>query len=501
MRYFLSALLLALSWPAHADLVLPIRINYTADFFNLASVPSQVVSSSTFTVQAIAENINTAAPSSAPLITDASGATYTMAATTLTYPGTATSSVSVWSYAVTLLADQLNTITVRSGINTLSIPVTHKTALGTVTVTNSTDLVTAAQAALVAPGATNTNIIVIDYDEPDLGTVLNNFGNGITNVRTTWLTLRPGTGRSVTIATNGTDALFRTKADWLNYDGITYGSDTSDGSTGQIYVESTHNIWLSNFTQRGKYKYTWAKITPMTAAWAAYVRWSVGDTSKIYFTDCAWDGTASNAAVAGATLARDLTFNSHRGDIVNPGTNNNVFLNAYATDIFPARNAADTDYIHNDGVQTAGTITNFSYKGLKITSPNIAADIQPFLLDRASTPNYSLLLIDTINITGASSTLNAQMAGVIANSRISNMTFTAQTQTVRQDFVDPNGAFTPTNVRVQDFSVGTVVHYPSGGGSTVWNMASCADDNDCSSEMNAVPALSGATFARMRVNQ
>lgn len=475
-----------------------------ADFFQLAIVPNQTVNTATFEVQAIAENINPTTFPSAPQVVDGSGTSHAMALKTLKWPGTVDDSVSIYAAVIPLVVDQTNSIKVVSGTKEISFSIKHKSTLSVLSATNATALVTHIKTAMTDP---SIDVVEIDYDELDLGTAIHdagrNSGTNIVSTRTTWLTVRPATTRTVTWVRNtGVAAAARPMVDFLHLDQVTFGSDTSDGAAGQFHIEAGKNAWLSNVKFLGKYKSNWPKATPMTPVnYVADVRVLISEGQKVYFTDCLWDGTASTSATIAVQLARDLRFNSHRGDINNFGK---VFLNAIAQDMTPVRNAANNDYLHNDGFQifgNAGT-SDLIFKGLKITSPNIAADLQPFLLDRTYTPNYSGILMDSVTIAGAGTTLKAQLAGTISNSRISNFSFPGQSVTLRQDFADPNGAFSPSNVHIHNFDIKAVEYIPATGTGTTYSIANAniANPADISNELNAIPGLSGAIFSNMKLN-
>ena len=466
----------------------------TADFFHLVIVPDQTVTAATFEVQVIAENINLATPlPTAPVVIDDSGNSHTMAPKTLQWPGTATNSVSIWAVTIPLSSNKVNAINVVSGTKKISFSVQHKTSLNIVTTPNSAALIAAVKAAMTDP---TIDVVEANYSEASLGTTLNNVGNGITSTRTTWLTVRPAAGQTATIVADSGAALVRPMVDYLNLDGVTYGSDTSDGGGGQLYTELNKHVWLSNIQFRAKYKVTWPLATPITANYLAYVRDVGTEGQKTYYTGCLWDGTASTVATAYAVLARDLQFNSHRGDINNFGK---VILNVMAQDIETVRNFPNTDVLHNDGFQIFGNVQTsvLAFKGLRITSPTIAANIQPFLFDSTFTPNYSNILVDSFTIVGGANLLNAIFAGAISNSRISNISIPTQSVTLRQDLVGPSAAFSPTNVAIQNFFVKSVQYFPASGGGTTFSIANgnIANPADISPELIATGTLSGATFS------
>jgi hypothetical protein len=475
----------------------PPTVITTADFFHLAVVPDQTVTSATFEVQLIAENINPTTPPSAPQVTDHAGVTHVATLKTLKWPGTAVDSVAVYSAIIPLTANTNNNIQAVSGTKVISFSIRHKAALNSLTATNAGELRTH---ILTGNTDATVDVVEIDYNEPDLGGAIDNVNAANTaSTRTTWLTIRPAVGRVVSWDRNHpgiNNTSRRPKVNFLKFNGIVIGSDTADGGGYQVYVENNHRIWMDGVEFRAKYKRTWLKTTPVSEDSIADVRVVPGVGIKAYFTDCLWDGTATTVATSYVQLARDLRFNSHRGDYNNFGT---VFLNAIAEDAQPARNKADTDDLHNDGFQIWGPVSSVVFKGLRVTSPNVPAELQPFLLDRTFTPNYSYVLLDAILVEGAAaSSLKAQLAGVIANSRVSNLSFPAQSMTIRQDFGGASEAFAPTNVQVRNLSTDKVEYlsptHPAG------SQTLDAAAPDVSSTLNAIPGLSGATFTAIQLN-
>jgi ribosomal protein L7Ae-like RNA K-turn-binding protein len=474
-----------------------------ADFFQLAIVPNQTVSASTFEVQAIAElfnpNAGTLVP---PSVIDGSGNSHAMAPKVLKWPGTAEDSVTIWSATIPLVSDQVNNIKVVSGTKELPFAIRHKSALSVLTASNPTQLVNDIKAAITDP---SIDVIQVAYDEPNLGSAINGVGeNGgvrITNNRTTWLTIKPATGNTISWVRDSGAPLARPHVDLLHISNVTFGSDISDEGGGTFYVEANHRAWVSEIEFRGQYKSSWSKTTRQTAVTVPDVRTSLTEGQKVYFTDCLWDGTATDAATSSAELARDLRLNSHRGDLNDFGK---VVLNLYAQDIETIRNAGDTDYLHNDGFQIWGNVgtSNLVFKGLKIVSPHVPSDIQPFLLDRSFTPDYQNVLLDSLLIVGAApgTILQAQIAGHLTNSRISNLSFPNQNLTLRYDFTDPNGAFLPTNVFISNLEVKKVLYVaPAGGTSITYDYQSVNNTNNISSELSANPVLSGVTFTNIKV--
>jgi hypothetical protein len=297
--------------------------------------------------------------------------------------------------------------------------------------------------------------------------------------------------------------------DFLHLHQVKFGSDTSDYGAGLLYVEPLHRVWLSEAEFRAKYKHTVLKTTAMAPVDAqSDVRIILTEGQKVYYTDCLWDGTASTAATFGVALARDLRFNSHRGDINDFGK---VVLNVLANNLAPISkdpggggyNPADP-FLHNDGFQifASTNTTDIVFKGFKVLSPNIQSELQPIFFDSDPGSNYSKVLVDTVIIQGANPTvpLKAQFAGVIADSRISNTSFPVQNMTIRQDLLPPLVAFSPTNVRIHNFDV-SGVDYLAPGISVTYKSSNgnVANPADISNELNAITGLSGVRFSNIKV--
>jgi ribosomal protein L7Ae-like RNA K-turn-binding protein len=471
-----------------------------ADFFQLAIVPNQTVSARSFEVQVIAELLNpNAGTLTPPNIIDGSGGSHAMAPKVLKWPGTAEDSVTIWSATIPMVSDQVNNIKVVSGTKELPFSIRHKSALSVLTASNATQLVSDIKAAITDP---TIDVIQVAYNEPDLGSAINGVGNNMTSARSTWLTIKPAAGSTISWVRDSPALLGRPMVDFLHLSTVTFGSDTSDGGGGMYYVEPNHHVWLSEMEFRGKYKYTWGKNTPETADNVPDIRTSLTEGQKVYLTDCLWDGGGSTAATSHVQLGRDLRFNSFRGDLNNFGK---VILNLYGQDIETVRNSTNTDFLHNDGFQIWGNTetSNLVFKGLKIVSPNVPADIQPFLLDSTFAPDYSYVLMDSVTIEGAApgTVLRAQVAGKISNSRISNYSFPNQHLTLRYDFAGTNSALNPTNVYIANMDVNKVLYVaPAGGTSIIYDYQIVNNTNNISSELSANPVLSGVSFSNIKVS-
>ena len=471
----------------------------TADFFHLAIVPNQTVTQTSFEIQVIAENINPATSPTSPIVTDDNGATFAMETKMLKWPGTNENSVSVYSKTIQLNTDKVNNLKVTSGTKEMPFSIKHKSTLSVQTATSPTDLASKVKASITNP---SVDVIEVAYNEADLGAVINsaglNGGNKIANARTTWVTIRPATGNTIGWKRDSGAPLARPFMTFLHLDNVVFGSDTSDGGGGHFLTEIGNNIWLSNVQFRMKYKYTWPASTPMTAVAQQEVRSIPSEGQKVYFTDCSWDGTASVVATTNAELARDLTFNSHRGDYNNFGK---VFLNALAKDAVTVRNYANTDSLHNDGFQIWGNVgtNNIVFKGLKVISPNVASNLQPFHLGHTYSPVYSNILLDSMLIEGANTVAGAHFSGVMSNSRISNVSFVDQGASLRNDHSDPYTPFIPTNVYIDNMSAKRVAYVTSSGVSVNYDYSNVANSNDISSELSAIPSLSGVIFSNIKV--
>ena len=473
----------------------------TADFFQLAIVPDQTVTTSTFEVQAIAELLNPSAGTLvSPSVIDGSGNSHVMSPKVLQWPGTTQDSITIWSATIPLVNDQVNSIKVMSGTKKIDFSIRQKSSLSVLVASNSTQLVSQIQAAIVDP---TIDVIQVAYNEPDLGAAIHNAGNNFTNQRTTWLTIKPASGNTISWVQDSTAAVIapRPFVNFLHLSNVTFGSDTSDGGRGTFYVEANHHVWVSASEFRGKYKYTWNKTTSMTVAAVDQVRGSTTEGQKIYFTDCLWDGTASTNATFNAALARDLQFNSHRGDINNFGK---VVLNVYGQDIETILIPSGLDSLHNDGFQIWGNMatSDLIFKGMKIVSPHIPANIQPFLLDSTFTPDYSYVLIDSVTIEGAAAgtVLMAQMAGKLSNSRISNYSIPNQNLAFRYDLLGTNSALNPTNVYLYNMNVKKVLYVaPAGGTNITYDYQNVSNTFDISNSLRTNSGLSSISFSNIKV--
>jgi hypothetical protein len=465
----------------------PTKASAAADFFHLVVVPDQTVTNGEFEVQVIAENIDPNSPPSVPFVFDASGKSSDMALKHLKWPGTNDDSVTVYSVKVRLARNRTNNIKVLSGNKQIAFSIRHKSALNVRVASSRAELIRYVKAAISDP---SIDVVEVGYEEQDLGGTLHNVGNSIPNKRSTWLTIKPATGRSVVWSRDSGTPNSRPMTDLLHLRGVVFGSDTADGGGGLYYAEVGHRVWLSETEFRAKYKRTWPKNARMTSNFLPDIRVVASEGQKVYLTDCLWDGTASIAATTSVELGRDLRFYSHRGDFNNFGK---VFLNGLAEDASPVRNASDTDFLHNDGFQIWGTATDLVFKGFQLASPNVPAEVQPFFFDRTFSPRYSNILVDSLIIVGASNTLNAQLAGNISNSRISNVSFPTQAVTIRQDFTEPNGSFAPSNVYMNNALVGSV-NYLARGTSKLYR-GSTQRPIDISHDLNGNSNLSGAKFS------
>lgn len=487
----------------------------TSDFFHLAIVPEQTVSTATFEVQVIAENIDPTSLPFAPIVIDGSGISHVMALKTLKWPGTAVDSVTIYSATIPLAANQVNNIKAVSGTKELPFSIRHKSALNVLHAANSAELQaylkTATCSNVGCTPDTTIDVIEVDYVESDLGAVINGIGTNTAlapTQRTSWLTVKPGTGSLAWKRDSSSPLGPRPKIDFLHLDNVVFGSNTSDGGAGQLFVELNHRIWVSGSQFWAKYDTTWSKDTLDSAGNSSDIRVLTTEGQKVYYTDCSWHGTASDYATFNAELARDLTFDSHRGDFNRFGK---VFLNALADNVarilVPCTGGAscpnptgvlDTDYIHNDGFQIYGVVSNVVFKGFWVKSTTVAAEFQPFLFDRTFSPSYSNILVDGITIdVGAVTDLRAQFAAPMTNSRISNISFPLQSIALRADF--GAAAFSPTNVRIHNANIKTV-EYINPSGSITYTSASVANPLNAAPELNAIPGLSGAIFSNIKLN-
>lgn len=481
------------SAPAPASL--PVA-DTTVDFLHWATVPNQVTTQASFELEVIADNLNPLRNVEAPVAVDAFGVRHLMAIKILKWPGTTTDSVAVYAATVPLKGNQVNALSVVSGSKTLTMNVVQKSSIDLQVANDSAQLFSLVRSALTA---SSVDVIELQYDEADLGAALDGVGNSLVNSRTSWLTIQPAAGRTIRWNRDSATPMRRPKADWLHWHQGTLGSDTCDQGGGHWYIEPNHRVWLSSVESRGQYKASWPKTTKQTVAPSSDLRMNITEAQKLYFTQCSWDGTAANVALLAVELGRDLSFRSHRGDFSDFGK---VILNVVAEDIAPIRNAADTDYLHNDGFQIWGNegTQDLVFKGFRVTSPTVGADLQPFLFDRTYSPQYARILLDTIQIEGSNTILKAQLAGAMSDVRLSNLKFPGQALTIRQDFVEPNGAFAPTRVFIANVEVKDVEYLaPAGGTNLILSTATTANPDDVSPNLNDIAGLSGASFQAVKV--
>jgi hypothetical protein len=476
--------------PAHGE---EGRRSERCDFFHIVSVPDQVTTESSLELQVIAENVDPALTFGHPVVADSRGRVLAMDLRQLKWPGTKDGSVSVHAVKLPLDISGSHVFKVHCGTKQLEYSIQKKDRLTTRVSKDPEEFVSHLRSALKDSGIDK---VEIDYDEPALNRLMHNIGAGITGSRNSWLTIHPAPGRHVFWNRQSGTPTVRPKADYLHLHGIVFGNDQSDGGGGQLYLEPGQSFWASKVKFVGKYKQDWPKSVPMTSEFLPDIRVHPKEGQRVFLTECSWDGTASIAATSRVQLGRDLTFRSHRGDYNNFGK---VFLNAVAENAAPVRNKANTDSLHNDGFQIWGSARDIVFKGLKVVSPQVAASLQPFLLDRTHSPIYENILIDSIIIEGAErSTLKSQIAGVLIDSRVSNIVTPLQSLTLRQDFKEPNGAFAPHNAYFHQIDAAMVEHYAPGKGK-MFKPANSGRWRDISDELSALPMLSGAHFSDVRV--
>lgn len=483
--------------PTPIPTVEPTPVATTADFFKLAIVPNQTLVESTFEVQVIAESLDLSQTVTPPIVIDHAGISHTMTLKTLKWPGTTEDSISLYSSTIPLTPNSMNSIRIVSGTKEISFSLRHKSNLSILSAANATELSAHIKSA-IADGS--IDVVEVNYNEADLGAILNSLGSGVTNRRTTWFSVKPASGKSLKWARDSGTPMRRPFIDFIKLSNVVFGSDISDGGGGHYYTERNHRIWLDNAEFRSKYKASWPKNTPMTAAHVSDIRSLDSEGQKIYLTNCLWDGTASISATSSVALARDLRFNSHRGDFNNFGK---VFINALASDIMSVRVPANTDYLHNDGFQVWGTSEGVVFKGFKVVSPNVLAELQPLFLSRTYSPNYTNFLMDTVIIENSlpGTSLQAQFAGIVKNTRISNIKFQGQAMTFRQDFVAPDGPYISERVYVHNVDVYNVSWMGPEGKRHNYNYNSTLVTNteDISSALNAIPSMSGTIFSKIRI--
>jgi hypothetical protein len=85
----------------------------------------------------------------------------------------------------------------------------------------------------------------------------------------------------------------------------------------------------------------------------------------------------------------------------------------------------------------------------------------------------------------------------MANTRISNISFSSQSMTLRKDF--GAAAFTPTNVRIHNVDI-RQAEYIGAPSNVTYNSASVANPLNAAPELNANTNLSGAIFSNIKLN-
>ena len=464
----------------------------------IATHPAQTVDNTSFTFDAVHQVHGIEGDGPAPTVLLNGVDQGVMSAVTLQWPGTSTNSVSVFRHTVTLPANQRSVIAVQSGAKLHAIDVNHKDALVIETATTPADLTAKIEAQMFKDSP--TDIIEIDFDG-DIAAAINAVdASGITRDR--WLRIREAAGRTTTwsLDTTATTATVRPTANYLNLEGMTLGSDTDDNAAGSINVNAgMHMRFSGGLTVRGKYKSTWDKDTKLTAAInsTSFYRSLKTEGQQIYMDNVVFDGVAYSVVAAETVSSTNLRFNSVRGDY---SLSNDLFLNGFAEDARSIRNFPDTDYLHNDGVQYFTDLSHEVFKGLRIESPNVPSDIQPFLFDRNPLPAaYTDIWLSDLEIVGhePGGVAGAQLAGVMTDVTIARVFSPDTTLRARRDF--PGGTeipLTPTNVSVLnvDFYDVNDVHPTEGA---VYNSLVVADPNDASPELNA--SNIGITFANVKV--
>ena len=402
------------------------------DVLKLAVVPEQTVSDISFIVQVLAENIDPAFPVGhndlSPTVTLNGGGALSMSPSFLKWPDPATpggftteDSVGVWEQTITLSGDATNIITVSSSTEDITFNVHHKAAPDIATVTTRPQLQTQIREALtdINPAIT---VIELNYNETDLGEALDEMNPISDQTRTKWLTIKPASGNTVTWNKDSGAPTRIPSLSWLALENVIFGSDTSDDGGGAWELDAGHYAWLNNCQIRGKYKNSVGRNTLIVAPPAELITWSSADAQNRYFTTCYFDGTVTEGApTSGAILTRDCAFSSHRTDFNQEGS---VWLNCAAQDVQSIQDNTGSGLLEQRGIELSETTSEIIYKGFKVTSPNVMANFDPFILE--DTTQVTNLIIDNISLgdnSNPNSSARAKLSGELTNTRISACSF------------------------------------------------------------------------------
>jgi hypothetical protein len=533
----------------NADWTLEATPVAAADHLALATVTSQTVTSTTFRVEAVAENYDpTDTITTGPLVSLNGAPVGNMTREMMIYKtGTdtsnATESTPIWFLDVTLPSteDTLHEITVSTTTQSLSLDVKYKSALTVVTVANATELRTAIQASLTGAG-TDTDRIEIEYAhiEPadsttsTLNKVGESTGSQLPNTRNSWLYIALGTGGSWRQeVTTGATAL-ATDCDMLCWDGLTFGSSTDDwkggGISAAVYpVDSSRaapQMWFKGCTWIGwmgpaafgaslstldTYSQTYDGAGSLSSFCPASTN-TAGQTTRRFATDSLHDGAVSTVRFSNFELVRDSIADHCRGDYVN---GEGVYLNNTEYG-YPAMYKSDdgSGIFHNDLYQMFNSLDGVYFGGCKVVggltrdgAAGLPHNGQKALSDSTQLTGewYENFVIRDIDITGIAYGIgftNLQWSGRQRNGCWRGIFNPGQQSSYRTDTAPTatrNYLFFGPNVHISDITCGSTyvaTPYESGGSGASWNtpqdLSTTLMDvfvaNDTAGTLNGVPA-------------
>lgn len=462
----------------------------TADVYRFGTVPNQVTAASTFEVEFFYEAVDPTVVLSAPTV---NGVTATE--TQLTFPTAGGNSTKVWRATVPLSIGD-NTLTIDG--TTESIVIKRRASLTSVGVANDTEFVAALTAAVQN---TTTDEIVVNYAMADIRAALSTYNvNTVNNgSRNSWIKITPGTG---SIGWDRTTALglFRPKANWLCFDGVTVGGPTATGIEGALYLEDGYNAWLTNCTEEYQYDYAFVDGSARTGkdAWLpaaifATIRNPNAAGTNVYWTNSTIRGDAALRSFY--KIVSGIYFDEQRSDTC---SNTTVMYNCYVNGAASMDDQSGSP-LHQDLMQFWGNSTalphvddtNIVVAGMKAVEHTLTNDIQTALFDRASGAARTNVLVKDIwteTVDGYNNNF-FQMAGALTNMRISNLNMQANGYlSFRSDFILPEEKYTGVNVHVKDTSLDRV-SFATSGGTTVVDGFTAADYTDATTDLNAAADL------------
>lgn len=467
------------------------------DVAAFATVSNQVIDAETFAIDLVAGRVDPTASEIVPVITRDDGTTYTPNKVMLQYPGTTDNSTEIYRARVSLEpGDNTFTVSYAGGTDAIMI---RRRAVNQVTATNASSLTALLRDAGMVGGETVDEVLV-DYDESNLETILNNLVNSNVGARDTWCTLRPINDHTITWSMDASTELsiVRPKFNYLCLEGIIMGASDETGANAQWYPEVGHNAWFkdSDVIQQYDFSYTSVEsglisedlLGPGEGRNAIVEQttrtWLRSNDTVCHVTGSTFTGVC--AAPPACRLMRDNLYLEHRHDI---SANCKVVLNNRVVDILPMVTFNRTDRGHVDLYQRWGNSTNMPHgyhdniywAGMRLEKESLTYtnEAQAVLFDRSIENTFSNLILKDLYSMETTSTANfVQFAGTMTNVLTENIQLAPASRILfRGDFT--NGPLTPTNVHVKDTLTGLVSFFNTNG-QVSFNSA----DADATSELN-----------------